>query len=147
MSEKWDSRSRKENTYKNSNCTGIWARRVSKSGKGSFYITFIMEFGFCAKKIKRPAKDRISIYQSVSFAKRAKKHASPKLEFRRPSRDLERARKYRDGNKWPKRYACSGFSASEGPAGLRSGQRKKVSITLEIGLVLIYAAHISAHIP
>ena len=36
------------------------------------------------------------------------------------------------------RYACSGFAGLQGPAEIRSDQRKKVSLTLVKGLVLIY---------
>ena len=57
--------------------------------------TFIMKYWFRAKQIKRAAKGRLSICQSVSLAKRAKMHASQKSEFRRPSRYLVQARKYR----------------------------------------------------
>ena len=59
--------------------------------------TFVMKVGFRAKKNGRAAKDLISIYHLVNLAERAKTHATRKLKFRRPRGDLERARKYRDG--------------------------------------------------
>ena len=59
--------------------------------------TFLMKFGFLAKRKERAAKDRLSIYQSVNLAESAKTHATRKWKFRRSSRYLERARKYRDG--------------------------------------------------
>ena len=55
--------------------------------------TFLMKSGFRAKKKKSSAKDRISIYQSVSLSERAKTHATRTSKFRRPLRYLLRARK------------------------------------------------------
>ena len=61
--------------------------------------TFIMEIGFRAKKKKRAAKDRISTTQSVSLAESAKRHATRKSKFRRPSRYLLRTEKIATENK------------------------------------------------
>ena len=79
----------------------VWPRQCSHLGpqeaKRASGATFIMKIGFRAKRKERAAKDRISIYQSVSLAESAKTHATRTSKFRRPSRYLLRARKYRDG--------------------------------------------------
>ena len=73
-----------------------------------------------------------------NLAESAKMHATQKSKFRRPSRYLERARNYRDGEWVLRSYACRCFSARGASTGLRSRQTKKLSKLLTKGLVLIY---------
>ena len=112
--------------------------RCLQEAKRASGATFIMKFWFQAKKKESAAKNLISICQSVNLAESAKMHATQKSEFRRPSRYLERARNYRDGEWVLRSYACRCFSARQGLTGLRSSQTKKLSKLLTKGLVLIY---------
>ena len=104
--------------------------------------TFIVKYGFRAMNKESAAKDLISICQSVNLAESAKTHATRNSKFRRPSRYLERARNYRDGEWVLRSYACRCFSARQGLTGIRSGQPKKLSKLLTKGLVLIYTVYI-----